>query len=170
VETTITVGETSFSPLNIYSPVHPKHVAQLISTRFPTPSESCILLGDLNAHHSWWSAERDLDSAAHRKLSRKSNVVAAWLERHNFMLYNEPGIPTHFPDHTGESKATPSLIDFTLSCGAIREHVVSWAIDEASPSEHRATALYLNLHPSTADPIQYRDWRSANWSIFDQHI
>jgi hypothetical protein len=35
------------------------------------------MLGDLNAHHPWWSAERDLDSAARQKFSRESNVLAA---------------------------------------------------------------------------------------------
>jgi hypothetical protein len=171
LEMVLTVGETSFSLLNFYSPGHPKHIAQLLTTRFPTPPESCILLGDLNAHHPWWSAERDLDSAARRKSSRESNVLAAWLEQHHFTLHNEPGIPTHFPDRIGDSKAVPSVIDLALSRGAIRDRVTSWAIDEAPPSDHRTIALYLDVGtPAAAAPIQYRDWRSADWRLFDDHI
>jgi hypothetical protein len=171
LEMVVTVGETSFSLLNFYSPGHPKHIAQMLTTRFPTPPESCILLGDLNAHHPWWSAERDLDSAARRKSSRESNVLAAWLELHRFTLHNEPGIPTHFPDRIGDSKAVPSVIDLALSRGAIRDRVTSWAIDETPPSDHHTIALYLNVGtPAAADPIQYQDWRSTDWRLFDDHI
>jgi hypothetical protein len=171
LEMAVTVGETSFSLLNFYTPGHPKHIAQLLTTRFPTPPEYCILLGDLNAHHPWWSAERDLDSAARRKTSRDLNVLAAWLEKHRFTLHNEPGIPTHFPNRIGDSKAVPSVIDLALSPGAIWDRVISWAIDEAPPSDHRTIALYLNVDtPAAADPIQYRDWRSADRHLFDDHI
>jgi ribonuclease HI len=171
LEMVLTVGETSFSLLNFYSPGHPKHIAQLLTTRFPIPPESCILLGDLNAHHPWWSAQRDLDSAARRKSSRESNVLAAWLEQHHFTLHNQPGIPTHFPDRIGDSTAVPSVIDLALSRGAIRDRVTSWAIDEAPPSDHRTIALYLDVGtPAAADPIQYQDWRSADWRLFDDHI
>jgi hypothetical protein len=123
LETTITVGETSFSLLNFYFPGHPKHVAQLISARFPTLPESCILMEDLNAHHPKWSAERDLDTAARRKSSRESNVLAAWLERHHIMLHNEQGITTYCAYRIGDSKAEPSVHDLTLSRGAIQEHI-----------------------------------------------
>jgi hypothetical protein len=172
LEMVITVSETSFSLLNFYSPGHPKHIAQLLTTtRFPTPPESWVLLGDLNAYHPWWSAERNLDSAARRKSSRESNALAAWLEQHHFTLHNEPGIPTHFPDRIGDSKAIQSVIDLALSRGAIRDRVISWAINEAPPSDHRTIALYLNVdNPAAADPIQYRDWRSADWRLFDDHI
>jgi hypothetical protein len=141
LEMVITVGETSFSLLNFYSPGHPKHIAQLLTTRFPTPPESCILLGDLNAHHPWWSAERDLDSATRRKASRDSNVLTTWLEEHRFTLHNEPGIPTYFPDRIGDSKAMPSVIDLALSRGAVQDRITSWAIDEAPSSDHRTIAL-----------------------------
>jgi hypothetical protein len=131
LEMVVTIGETSFSLLNFYSPGHPKHITQLLTTRFPMPPESCILLEDLNAHHPWWSAERDLDSAARRKSSRESNVLAAWLEQHHFTLHNEPGIATHFPDRIRNSKAVPSVIELALSRGAFQNRVTSWAIDEA---------------------------------------
>jgi hypothetical protein len=141
LETVVTIGEMSFSLLNFYSPGHPKHVAQLLTVRFHTSPESCILLGDLNAHHALWSAERDLDSTARRKASRDLDVLAAWLEGHQFTLHNEPGIPTYYPDRLGDSHMTPSVIDLALSRGAIRDHVTSCAIDNPPPSDHRTIAL-----------------------------
>jgi hypothetical protein len=79
--------------------------------------------------------------------------------------------PTYFPVRIGDSTAAPSVIDLALSRGAIRDHVTSWAIDEAPPSDHRTIALYLKVGtPAAADPIQYRDWRKADWRLFDDHI
>jgi hypothetical protein len=171
LELVVTIGETSFSLLNFYSPGHPKHVAKLLTTRFPMPPEACILLGDLNAHHPSWSTERDLESAACRKASRDSEVLAEWLERHQFTLHNEPGIPTYFPDRIGDSQAMPSVIDLALSRGAIRDQITSWAIDEAPPSDHRTIALYLSVDDIVAtEPARYRDWRNANWHLFNDDI
>jgi hypothetical protein len=172
LEMTLTIGSTMFSLLNFYSPGRPKHVAQLITKRFQAPPESCILLGDLNAHHPWWSAERDLDSDARRKTLRESNILASWLEEHDFTLHNEPGIPTHFPDRLAKRQATPSVIDLALSRGAICDQIISWAIDEAPSSDHCTVALYLSINgfAATARPIRYRDWRNADWRLFDDHI
>jgi hypothetical protein len=175
LETTITVGGSTFSLLNFYSPGHPKHVAKLVSERFTIPPASCILLGDLNAHHPWWSAERDLDSDARRKASRDSNILATWLENNRFTLHNEPAVLTHFPDRSTQTAAlaTPSVIDLALSRGAIRDRVWSWAIDEAPPSDHRTITLHLDLNlESTAEKAleRFLDWRNADWNLFDNHL
>jgi hypothetical protein len=138
---------------------------------FYTPPESCILLGDLNAHHPWWLAERDFDSAARQTALRDSDVLAAWLEGHQFTLHNEPGIPTYSPDRLGDSQTTPSVIDLALSRGAIRDRITLWAIDEAPPLDHRTIALYLSVDDIVAtEPARYRDWRNADCHLFDDHI
>jgi hypothetical protein len=165
VKMVITIGGMSFSLLNFYSPGHPKHVAQLITTRFRTPPDSCILLGDLNAHHPWWSAGRDLDSTARRNVSRESNILAEWLENLHFTLHNEPGALTYFPDRLTQQNASPAVIDLALSRGGITDRITAWAMDEAHPSDHRTIALYLSLDGLEAtemEPQHFRDWRKAD--------
>jgi hypothetical protein len=51
LEIEVTVGALTFSILNFYSPGIPDHLADLLATRFTTPPESCLMLGDFNGHH-----------------------------------------------------------------------------------------------------------------------
>jgi hypothetical protein len=173
LEMIITIGGMSFSLLNVYSPGHPKHIAQLITTRFRTPPDSCILLGDLNAHHLWWSAERDLDSTARRKVSLKSNILAEWLKNRHFTLHNEPGALTYFPDRLTQQNASPAVTDLALSRGGITDRITAWAMEEAHPSDQRTIKLYLSLDDLEAtepEPEHFRSWRKADWSLFDNHL
>jgi hypothetical protein len=99
------------------------------------------------------------------------NVLAAWLETHRFTLYNEPGTPTYFPDRLNDRQATPSVIDLALSRGANQDRILSWAIDEATPSDHCTIALYLSVsNLAAAEPTHYWNWRNADWHLFDNHI
>jgi hypothetical protein len=65
----------------------------------------------------------------------------------------------------------PSVIDLALSRGTVQYWITSWAIDEASFSDHRTIALYLSVRDlPAAEPTRYRNWRKADWHLFDDHV
>jgi hypothetical protein len=130
-------------------------------------------LGDLNAHHPWWSAERDLDSTARCKVLRESKILAEWLENRLFTLYNEPGALTYFPDRLMQQDASPAVIDLALSRGSITDRIMTWAIDDVYPSDPQTIALYLSLDGLEAtepEPQHFRVWRKADWNLFDNQF
>jgi hypothetical protein len=175
LEIEVTVGTLTFSILNFYSPSIPDHVADLLATRFITPPASCILMGDFNAHHSWWSACHDMDSELRRIGRTQSDAIVEWLDLHHFRLHNTPGVHTRFPMQRGTTRTgkeyTPAVLDLAFSKGPIEQVVTTWGIDDSPDSDHRG----ITLHPSFADTGKvessyFRDWRAADWSIFDTHI
>jgi ribonuclease HI len=171
----LTVGALTFSVLNFYSPGIPDHLADLLTTRFTRPPASCILMGDFNAHHPWWSAQHDMDSESRQHTRPPSNAIVQWLGSHCFQLHNTPGVFTRFPFQRGTTSTgreyMPAVLDLALSRGPIGEAVTSWGIDDSSDSDHRAITLHLSL-PGTAEttPIRYRDWKAADWAVFEAHI
>jgi ribonuclease HI len=175
LEIEVTVGTLTFSILNFYSPSIPDHLADLLTTHFTTPPASCILMGDFNAHHPWWSAQNDMESESRQHTRVPSNAIAQWLESHRFQLHNIPGVFTRFPFQKGTTSTgreyMPAVLDLALTRGPIGATVTSWGIDDSADSDHRGITLHLGL-PRAEDekPTRYRDWKAADWSIFEAHI
>jgi ribonuclease HI len=176
LEIEVTVGTLTFSILNFYSPGVPDHLADLLATRFTTPPASCLLMGDFNAHHPWWSAEQGVDSESRQRGRAASDAIAAWLQDHRFRLHNTPGVLTRFPMQRGTTltgrEYTPAVLDLALSRGPIEEAVISWGIDDSADSDHRGITLHLSFDADVepVKPSSFRDWRSADWDVFDEHI
>jgi hypothetical protein len=100
---------TFFTLYNLYSPGRPEPVAAILRTiNLPT---DCLLMGDLNAHHSWWQGS--LPPSA--RTSPASHTIANWLTDNNFHLHNKIANPTHHPRNGGQ----PSTIDLCLSRGRV---------------------------------------------------
>jgi hypothetical protein len=175
LEIEVTVGTLTFSILNFYSPSIPDHLADLLTTHFTTPPASCILMGDFNAHHPWWSAQNNMHSESRQHTRVPSNAIAQWLESHRFQLHNTPGVFIRFPFQRGTTstgrKYMPAVLDLALTRGPIGAAVTSWGIDDSADSDHRGITLHLGL-PRAEDekPTRYRDWKADDWSIFEAHI
>jgi hypothetical protein len=175
LETEVTVGTLTFSILNFYSPSIPDHLADLLATRFITPPTSCILMGDFNAHHPWWSARHDMDSEARRVGRAHSDAIVEWLEQHRFRLHNTPGVLTRFPMQRGTTRTgkeyTPAVLDLAFSRGPIERTVTTLGIDDTPDSDHRGITLHLCI--DAENPMElasYRDWRTTDWNVFDEHV
>jgi endonuclease/exonuclease/phosphatase family metal-dependent hydrolase len=169
------VGTLTFSILNFYSPSTPDHLADLLTTRFTTPPTSCILMGDFNAHHPWWSAQHDMDSEARQHMRTPSDSIAHWLQNHHFQLHNTPGVFTRCPFQKGTTSMgreyMPAVLDLAFSRGPIERTVTTWGIDDSPDSDHRGITLHLSLpNAEGAIPIRYRDWKAADWTVFEAHI
>jgi hypothetical protein len=176
LEIEVTVGTLTFSILDFFSPGIPDYLADLLATRFTTPPESCLILGDFNAHQLWWSAQHDLDSQSRRHGRAHSDSIAAWLTDHHFRLHNTLGVFTRFPFQRGTTltgrEYTPAVLDLALSRGPVGSAVTTWGIDDSFDLDHRDITLYLSFEDATeaAQPVYFRDWRTADWLAFDEHI
>jgi len=69
---------------------------------FPFPRR-CLLLGDFNAHNTWWNSQVQ----GHRN----DEVLVQLVSENNMELLNEPDAPTHYPVNGN----TPSVLDLTFA-------------------------------------------------------
>ena len=126
---------TSFTLYNLYSPNRPDPVAAIL----PTIDQlaDCLLMGDLNAHHTWW--EGPLPPSA--RISPDSHAIANWLSDNNFHLKNKTAIPTHHPRNGGQ----PSTIDLCLARGRTTQLILSLAVNHDTTSDHSSLTATLSL-------------------------
>jgi len=151
---------TTFSLYNLYSPGQPNPVAAILPTiNLPT---DCLLMGDLNAHHTWWQGP--LPPSAHT--SPASHTIANWLTENNFHLHNKIATPTHHPRNGGQ----PSTIDLCLSRGKTTQLVLTLAIDHDTTSDHSSLNATLSLPSNAAQQKAQHCWRKADWGSFASHI
>jgi len=151
---------TTFTLYNLYSPGRPDPVAAILPT-IDLPTD-CLLMGDLNAHHTWWQGP--LPPSA--RSSPASHPIANWLTENNFHLHNEIAKPIHHPQNGGQ----PSTIDLCLSRGRTTQLVVTLAIDQDTTSDHSSLTTTLSLPSNAAPPKAQRCWRKADWESFASHI
>jgi len=134
-------------------------VAILPTIDLPT---DCLLMGDLNAHHTWWQGP--LPPAATTSLA--SHTIANWLTENNFHLRNIIATPTHHTRNGGQ----PSTIDLCLSRGKTIQLVIALVIDHDTTSDHSSLTASLSL-PSNAAPQKAQHcWCKADWGSFASHI
>ena len=160
--TTITMprNQKKFTIFNFYSPGRPEPLAAILPTlHLPT---NCLLMGDLNAHHSWWQGP--LPPTA--RTSHASHTIVNWFEDHNFYLQNEPAIPTHHPRNGGQ----PSTIDLCFSRGSVMQSILLLAVDHNTTSDHSAVTISLSLPTIVTLTTLRRCWRKADWGRFDNRI
>jgi len=151
---------TTFTLYNLYSPGRPDPVAAILPTI--DLLTDCLLMGNLNAHHTWWQGP--LPPSARTSLA--SHTIANWLTENNFPLHNEIANPTHHPQNGGQ----PSTIDLCLSRGRTTQLVLTLAIDHDTTSDHRSLTATLSI-PSNAAPQKAQHcWRKADWGSFASHI
>jgi len=152
----------TFSLLNFYSPGKPDHLAAILPTLIP-PTDS-ILLGDLNAHHTWWQGPLPPTI----RTSRASQAIADWLETHDFRLHNKIALPTHHP----RNGTNPSTIDLCLSKGNIGNDILALAINHDTTSDHSSATITLTFPGETLKHQEKprRNWNKADWPAFKTHI
>jgi hypothetical protein len=144
--------------LNFYSPGKPDHLAAILPTL--TPPTDSILLGDLNAHHTWWQGPLPPTI----RTSRASQAIADWLETHDFRLHNKIALPTHHP----RNGTNPSTIDLCLSKGNIGNDILALAINHDTTSDHSSATITLTFPGETLKHQEKprRNWNRADWPAF----
>jgi len=131
---------TTFTLYNLYSSGRPDPVVAILPT-IDLPTD-CHLMGDLNAHHTWWQGP--LPPSARTSLA--SHTIANWLTENNFRLHNKIATPTHHPRNGG----LPSTIDLCLSRGRMTQLVLTLAIDHDTTSDHSSLTATLSLLSNAA--------------------
>jgi hypothetical protein len=93
-------------------------------------------------------------------------------------LHNTPGVFTRFPFQRGTTPTgreyTPAVLDLALSRGPVGSAVTTWGIDDSFQvdSDHQGITLHLSFEGAAgaAQPVYFRDWRTANWTAFDERV
>ena len=150
----------TFTLYNLYSPGRPEPFAEILNTIHPP--NNCILMGDLNAHHTWWQGT--LPQSV--RTTRATHAIADWLETHNFHLHNKPGTPTHHPRNGG----SPSTIDLCLSQGQITQSILSLAVNHNTTSDHSAITITLTLPAPNVQARRQWAWQKADWGVFADQV
>jgi hypothetical protein len=132
-----------FTLYNIYSSGG-RNLALESLTKILIPEPSCIMIGDFNCHHAWWSDDSRLTKHGEKpcQSSPNANTTVDWLEKYDFQLRNKPGIPTtHYPFRSSERRQT--VIDLCFSRGDIFRSFGTWLIRDESKSEHSIIGFTL---------------------------
>lgn len=121
------------------------------------PTENCLVLGDLNAHHSVWCSgvEEDFRGAA----------FMDEIDLSTFVVLNDLS-PTRLPSH-----GNPSSPDVSIASASIATTAV-WRAHAALSSDHLPIVIDLGLStPPTTSPCRsYINLRKANWPAFRDSI
>lgn len=117
----------------------------------------CLIMGDLNLHHSLPDPLRVLSRTEHL-------VSTPYFERAadlSYSLLNDPGVYTRFPF---DDSSRPSVLDLAFANSPLAPYVLSWATDLPSTgSDHIPINVSLSsplLKPPPAAP----DWDRTKWS------
>src|SRR5215471_1868383 len=127
-------------------------------------SYETLIVGDFNAHHSWWNS-----SVTN---SIRSDSLITWLNSYSCELINEPDISTFFRSNL----STNSVIDLSFATQKLYSLVSDWYIDDsnASGSDHeiiifsirtRLTELIDNLICS-----EFFNTKKADWKLFSENL
>ena len=157
----------SFQIINIYN--EKSLDCQLNSTSYTVErslqsiqlSTETLIVGDFNAHHSWWNSLITN--------SVRSDILVSWLNHNNCELINEPDIQTC-------ARSTNSVIDLSFATQKLYSLISDWHIDElnASGSDHeiiifsirtKATELVDNLLCS-----EFFNLNKADWKLFSEEL
>ena len=152
---------------NFYSPGRPTAVANLLSSGNFVPDAECLIMGDFNAHDSWWYGAAGSVGAILRNFGGTSKTIEEWFWERQFTLHNEVGHYTHFPRNGNN----PTIIDLCFSKGKITEKILTWAVDDNSTSDHSACGVQVELGSLEAGKERLqRNWKSADWELFSRTI
>jgi hypothetical protein len=148
--TTITTphDRKMFTIFNFYSPGWPEPLAAILPTL--QLRTNCLLMEDLNAHHSWWQGP--LPQIA--RISHASHTITNWLQANNFNLQNEPAIPTHHARNGGQ----PCTIDLCFSRGSVTHSILLLAVDHDTTSDHSAVTISISLPTTVTPTTTHRCW------------
>ncbi|KIO22297.1 hypothetical protein M407DRAFT_28172 [Tulasnella calospora MUT 4182] len=120
-----------------------------------------ILTGDWNLHHEWWEEKRGGSN-------RMSRNTVEWLREADFMLMNEPDVPTFF----GQGNEARTTIDLTFINTEANDNdiVKEWAVDRglANTSDHAAIRWVIDQGaiPVDTTPNSRYNFKKADVATF----
>ena len=150
---------SSLSLVNIYYPESCNHADLGWLQNLETAH--WVVLGDFNAHHSWWGGEGAITDSAGRQLAEK--IVAS-----DLCLLND-GSNTRIPDRADHE---PTAIDLTLVSSSLYGEAEWETCSELLGSDHLPISLRLrdtHLQEDNGTQVKY-DYSNADWDGFQQRL
>src|SRR5699024_6268479 len=103
-------------------------------------SNETLILGDFNAHHTWWN------SFATSNI--RCNELISWLNSYNFELVNESDIYIFHRSKNEGRDMTRSVIDLAFATSSLYERISEWFIDEnnSTDSDHELIRMSVRTN------------------------
>ena len=124
-------------------------------------SKETLIVGDFNAHHSWWNSSI-INSI-------RADSLVAWLDQFNCELINKADISTC-------TRSTNSVIDLAFATQNLYQLISDWYIDEsnASGSDHEIIKFYIRTKKTELVDnslcSDYFNLNKADWKLFSEEI
>ncbi|KAM3463150.1 hypothetical protein MY5147_009717 [Beauveria neobassiana] len=121
------------------------------------PPENCVVVGDMNAFHTSWQADRPA--------SQDGNCIHEWTDRHDLHLLNEPGEATTM----AKRKSRRSTIDLVFS--NIPEASATVEVHLTTGSLHYTIGIEIpNREPAQTTPGKVRVITPDEIKAFGDHV
>ena len=125
-------------------------------------SKETLILGDFNAHHSWWNSSVNN--------SIRSDSLISWLNKFNLELINKP-------DKRTCTKSATSVIDLSFATQDLYQSVTDWCIldkKHATGSDHEVIQFYIRTSATElVDNSLCTDFfnlKKADWKLFSEEL
>ncbi|KAL8564072.1 hypothetical protein ACOMHN_034549 [Nucella lapillus] len=153
-----TENGSRLSLVNIYYPESCNHAD--LSWLQNLDAAHWVIIGDFNAHHSWWGGDGSITDAAGRQLAEK-------IMTSDLCLLND-GTHTRVPDRADHGA---TAIDLTLVSSSLYGEIKWETSSELWGSDHLPISLLLRgvqLREDSVARVTY-DYSNADWNGF-QHL
>src|SRR5918911_1631996 len=124
-------------------------------------SKETLIVGDFNAHHSWWNSSITN--------SIRADSLVSWLNRYSCELINKFDISTC-------TRSANSVIDLAFATQNLYQLISDWYIDEsnASGSDHEIIKFYIRTKKTELvdNPLysNFFNFKKADWKLFSEEI
>lgn len=152
----ISTASKTIRIVNVYRNPTPHRNARLDFSLFPTWSRnlSCIIAGDLNAHHPLWRSDPSHPACP------TGLTIADALQTNNLVILNS-GENTHI---NGGS------LDLTIVTADLAQ-CSAWSVEHSVVSDHYGISIVLQLAQLPDEPTpQHRNYKKANWKLYSETL
>src|SRR5690606_5829804 len=157
-------GVPAFLVFNIYNERYgntQQYTVERLLQDYTFPITRVLLVGDLNAHHSWWNSQVEEE--------RRASTLVQKMEEGNFALINDPDTPTFFQYRKTTNTIYESVLDLAFATGDLFEWIINWSICEKDTEEtgsYHEMIRFEVMHngtPLVPSPTTQRyNWKKAD--------
>ena len=148
----VKVDDREITIFNIYCPQDKALNLQSMET----PSENCIVLGDLNSHSTTWGYEEN---------DKRGDEVEDWQIETDLLLLNDPEDPPTYFSRRWLTTTTPDIAFATNNIAAKTSRIV---LNQLAGSDHKPVLLSIDLNHNAKDVKTIPRWnyKKADWEKF----